>query len=73
MNRRSFLRAATGCAVAAPVAIRTAVSMVPKKHAMTQWMDFGSSEYQAVTLWAVNLSTGKWRVVDYEEFMGVKA
>lgn len=35
MNRRSFLKAATGCAVAVPVATRTAIVMVPKKYTMT--------------------------------------
>ncbi len=38
MNRRNFLRAATGCAVAAvvPTAIRSAVVMVPKKYGMSE-------------------------------------
>ncbi len=39
MNRRNFLRAATGCAVAAvvvPTAIRNAVVMVPKKYTMSE-------------------------------------
>ena len=35
MNRRSFLKAATGFAVAVPVATRTAIVMVPKKYTMT--------------------------------------
>lgn len=53
VNRRSFLRAATGCAVAAPVAIRTVLAM----------------KCQQPVLWAVNLDTGRWRVIEFEEFM----
>ena len=35
MNRRSFMKAAIGCAVATPAATRTAIVMVPKKYTMT--------------------------------------
>lgn len=35
MTRRSFMKAATGGAVAMPVATRTAIVMVPKKYTMT--------------------------------------
>ncbi len=39
MNRRSFMRSAFGCAVAvvaAPVAIRSAVVMVPRRYGKTE-------------------------------------
>ena len=59
MSRRSFLLAATGCAVALPVAVESS-------------MDIAAGGYQPCVLWAVDLSTGEWREVDYETFMGGK-
>ena len=59
MNRRSFLLAATGCAVAVPVVAEPT-------------MDIAAGGYQSCVLWAVDLSNGEWRVVDYETFMGGK-
>lgn len=58
MTRRSFMKAATGFAVAMPVA-DTAI-------------DISTGGYQSCVLWAVDLNTGEWREVDYHTFMGGK-
>ena len=66
MNRRNFLLASTGCAVASNDA-RNAVVMVPKKYGMSQKM-------MDAPVWIVDLSTGKWRQESYGEwFYGVKS
>jgi len=61
MNRRNFLRATAGCAVAT-----SAIAMVHKTHAMSDCI-------YTETLWVCNLTTGEWRQVGWDEFInGVK-
>jgi len=57
MNRRTFLRATAGCAVAA-----SATETTYKAHAT-------SGCIYAETLWLCNLETGKWRQVGWDEWL----
>ena len=61
MNRRSFLQAATGCAVAVVVPIPS-----------NQCLDFSATSLFGTVFWVCNLDTGVWRQVDEFEFMGGK-
>lgn len=66
MNRRAFLLASTGCAVAVNDA-RNAAVMVPKKYCMSQKM-------MDAPVLIIDLSTGKWRQESYGEWLyGVKS
>ena len=61
MNRRNFLLASTGCAVAAAT---------PSAKTLIHPMDFSAtSESFGTVFWVCNLDTGKWRQVAEEEFM----